>query len=211
MKLILLGPPGAGKGTQAVVLADRFSVPTISTGAMIRSEIKAQTPLGIAAKELIEAGKLVSDDVIIKMLGERLKDNDCRNGFILDGVPRTIVQAEEIAKITAIDAVVDIDVPDEVIIERLSGRRECGDCKLTYHIKYNPPIAEGKCDKCGRELIMRADDSPETIKSRLEVYHSLTEPLKEYYKSKGLLKSFDGTKDIHEISADIISALEVIA
>ena len=211
MRLILLGPPGAGKGTQATVLAEHFGIPTISTGAMIRAEIKAETPLGLAAKQLIEEGQLVSDDVIIKMLSERLKEDDCRNGFILDGVPRTIAQAEEIDKFTAIDRVVDIDVADEVIVERLSGRRECGDCKLTYHTKYNPPRTEGKCDNCGKDLTMRADDSPETIKNRLAVYHQQTEPLKEYYNAKGLVSVFDGTKDIDEISADIIKALEVIA
>lgn len=211
MKLILLGAPGAGKGTQATVLAKHFDIPTISTGAMIRAEISAKSPLGLAAESLIKEGKLISDDVIIKMLGERLKEDNCKNGFILDGVPRTIAQAEEIDRIVKIDAVVDIEVSDEVIIERLGGRRECSGCGATYHLKYNPPRVGNKCDKCGKELTMRADDSPETIKNRLEVYHSQTEPLKEYYKAKNLLSAFDGTKAIDEISKDIISALEVIA
>lgn len=211
MKLILLGAPGAGKGTQASVLAGHFGIPTISTGAMIRAEIKAESPLGLAAKNLIREGKLVSDDVIIKMLGERLKDDDCKNGFILDGVPRTIAQAEEIDKITEISAVVDIEVSDEEIVERLSGRRECSGCGMTYHTKYNPPKVANKCDKCGGELTMRADDSPETVQNRLKVYHAQTEPLKDYYKAKKLLVAFDGSQDIEKISQDIIKALEVIA
>lgn len=211
MKLIFLGPPGAGKGTQATVIAEHFNIPTISTGAMIREEIKAETSLGLAAKQLIKEGKLISDDVIIKMLDERLKSNDCLKGFILDGVPRTIPQAEMIDKITKIDKVIDINVADEVIVKRLGGRRECGDCKLIYNIKYNPPKAPGKCDNCGKELSMRDDDRPETIKNRLAVYHEQTEPLKEYYNAKGILSVFDGTKDIDEISAEIIKALEVIA
>ncbi|MBQ7717954.1 MAG: adenylate kinase [Clostridia bacterium] len=211
MKLIFLGPPGAGKGTQAAVIAEHFNIPTISTGAMIREEINAETPLGLAAKQLINEGKLISDDVIMKMLEERLKYKDCQNGFILDGVPRTIPQAEMIDAITKIDKVIEISVADEVIVERLSGRRECADCKLTYNIKSNPPKIEGKCDKCGKELSIRDDDRPETIKNRLAVYHKQTEPLKDFYKDKGILSVFDGTNDIDKISADIIKALEVIA
>ncbi len=209
MKMILLGPPGAGKGTQAEVLSKHFCIPTISTGAMIRNEIRNETELGLAAKKLIEEGQLVSDEVILNMLRVRIEADDCKNGFILDGVPRTINQAEAIKTFAKIDAALSIEVPDEVIIGRLGGRRECSGCGATYHVENKPTKTEGICDKCGRELLIRPDDMPETIKKRLDVYHEQTEPLKEFYKNEGLLRSVDGTKSISDITADMIKAAEV--
>jgi len=209
MKMILLGPPGAGKGTQAEVLSAHFDIPTISTGAMIRKEIKNETELGLAAKKLIEEGQLVSDEVILNMLKVRISEDDCKNGFILDGVPRTIAQAEAIKTFAQIDAALSIEVPDEVIIERLGGRRECSTCGATYHVTNKPTKVEGICDKCGKELSIRPDDMPETIKKRLDVYHAQTEPLKQFYSEEGLLRSVDGQKSISEITADMIKAAEV--
>lgn len=207
MKIVLLGPPGAGKGTQAKVLSNHYGIPTISTGAMIRAEILAGSKLGIAAKKLMEEGLLVSDEVILEMLSIRLQADDCARGFILDGVPRTIAQAEEIETFASPDAAVNIEVSDDVIIKRLGGRRECTTCGLTYHVVNIPPKVEGICDKCGKPLTVRADDMPETIRKRLEVYHDQTEPLINFYKEKGKLFSFDGTKAIEETTAEIISAL----
>ena len=209
MKMILLGPPGAGKGTQSEVLSKHFDIPTISTGAMIRNEIRNETELGKAAKKLIEEGQLVSDEVILNMLRVRIEEDDCKNGFILDGVPRTIAQAEAIKTFAKIDAALSIEVPDEVIIGRLGGRRECSGCGATYHVENKPTKVEGICDKCGKELLIRPDDMPETIKKRLDVYHEQTEPLKEFYKNEGLLRSVDGTKSISDITADMIKAAEV--
>lgn len=209
MKIILLGPPGAGKGTQAEVLSKHFDIPTISTGAMIRAEIRANTKLGIAAKKLIEEGLLVSDEVILNMLRERLKADDCKNGFILDGVPRTIAQAEEIATFVNLDAVVNIEVLDDFIVERLSGRRECSGCGMTYHIINKPSSDPDVCDICGEKLVIRPDDMPETIQKRLKVYHDQTEPLKNFYNKTDQLISFDGTKAIDELTAEILEALEV--
>ena len=209
MKMILLGPPGAGKGTQAEFLSKHFDIPTISTGAMIRNEIRNETELGKEAKKLIEEGQLVSDEVILNMLRVRIGEDDCKKGFILDGVPRTIAQAEAIKTFAEIDMALSIEVPDEVIIGRLGGRRECGGCGTTYHVTNKPTKVEGICDKCGKELLIRPDDMPETIKKRLEVYHAQTEPLKQFYKEEGLLLSVDGTKDIDEITSDIIKTAEV--
>ena len=209
MNMILLGPPGAGKGTQAEFLSKHYDIPTISTGAMIRNEIRNETELGKAAKALIEDGQLVSDDVILNMLKVRISEDDCKKGFILDGVPRTIAQAEAIKTFAKIDAALSIEVPDEVIIGRLGGRRECSGCGATYHVVNKPTAKEGICDKCGKELTIRPDDMPETIKKRLDVYHAQTEPLKEFYKNEGLLRSVDGEKSIDEITSDMIKAAEV--
>lgn len=211
MKIILLGPPGAGKGTQAEVLSKHFDIPTISTGAMIRAELSAGSELGLTVKKLIEQGLLVSDEVILNMLKIRLKAEDCKYGFILDGVPRTIAQAEEIATFVNLDAVVNIEVSDDIIVDRLSGRRVCGKCGATYHIITIPSKEKDICDKCKEKLTMRPDDMPETIKRRLEVYHDQTEPLKNFYNKTGLLISFDGTRPITETTAEIIAALEVNA
>ncbi len=209
MKIILLGPPGAGKGTQAGVLSKHFDIPTISTGAMIRAEIRANTKRGIAAKKLIEEGLLVSDEAILDMLRERLDSEDCKNGFILDGVPRTIAQAEEIATFVNLNAVINIEALDNFIVERLGGRRECSGCGMTYHIVNKPTVEPDVCDICGEKLVIRPDDMPETIKKRLKVYHEQTEPLKNFYNKTGQLISFDGTKAIDDLAAEIIQALEV--
>lgn len=210
MKMILLGPPGAGKGTQAEALSEHYGIPTISTGAMIRAEIRAGSPLGLAAKKVIDEGQLISDDIILGMLRERIKDDDCKNGFILDGVPRTIAQAEAIKGFADIDAAVSIEVADEVIVQRLGGRRECPKCGATYHTMFNPAKEEDVCDKCGADLTVRPDDMPETIRKRLKVYHEQTEPLKTFYKNEGLLAAVDGTGSISGITEGIIKAAEEI-
>lgn len=210
MKMILLGPPGAGKGTQAEVLSEHYGIPTISTGAMIRAEIRAESPLGLAAKKVIDEGQLISDDIILSMLQERIKADDCKNGFILDGVPRTIAQAEAIKGFADIDAAVSIEVADEIIEQRLGGRRECPKCGATYHTIFNPAKEEDICDKCGAALTVRPDDMPETIRKRLKVYHEQTEPLKAFYENEGLLAKVDGTGSISEITEGIIKAAEEI-
>ena len=209
--MILLGPPGAGKGTQAEVLSKHFDIPTISTGAMIRAEIRAESPLGLSAKKLIEEGQLLGDEVILGMLKERLNAPDCKNGFILDGVPRTIAQAEAIKGFSDIDCAVSIELPDDVIVERLSGRRECAGCGATFHMSFNPSAKGEICDKCGAKLTQRADDMPDTIRKRLDVYHKQTEPLINFYKKEGLLRSIDGSNGISKITEDIIKAVEVTA
>lgn len=210
MKMILLGPPGAGKGTQAEVLSQHYGIPTISTGAMIRAEIRAESPLGLAAKKVIDEGQLISDDIILSMLQERIKADDCKNGFILDGVPRTIAQAEAIKGFADIDAAVSIEVADEIIEQRLGGRRECPKCGATYHTIFNPAKEADICDKCGAALTVRPDDMPETIRKRLKVYHEQTEPLKAFYENEGLLAKVDGTGSISEITEGIIKAAEEI-
>ena len=210
MKMILLGPPGAGKGTQAEVLSEHYGIPTISTGAMIRAEIRAESPLGLAAKKVIDEGQLISDDIILSMLQERIKADDCKNGFILDGVPRTIAQAEAIKGFADIDAAVSIEVADEIIEQRLGGRRECPKCGATYHTIFNPTKEVDICDKCGAALTVRPDDMPETIRKRLKVYHEQTEPLKAFYENEGLLAKVDGTGSISEITEGIIKAAEEI-
>lgn len=210
MNLIMLGAPGAGKGTQAQILNDRYSIPTISTGAIIRSAIKNETPTGKKAKSYIEKGELVPDEVVIGIIKERLSEPDCKEGFILDGFPRTIPQAKALYDLgIKIDKVIDIEVKDDVIIKRLSGRRECPKCSATYHIENNPSKSGDKCKKCGEALIIRADDTPETIKSRLSVYHSQTEPLVEFYKEKGNLVMIDGESEIDSITEAIIKALSL--
>ena len=209
MKLILLGAPGAGKGTQAEILCEKYDIPTVSTGAIIRESINSGSELGNKVKAIIEKGQLVSDDIVIEIIKERLSKDDCKNGFILDGFPRTIAQAEALDTLGVnIDSVVSIEVDDESIIERLSGRRECSSCRATYHVTNIPSTKGDLCDKCGAKLIMRKDDEPETIANRLKVYHAETEVLKSFYDAKGLLKKFDGAQDISKITEDIVKALE---
>ena len=209
MKLILLGAPGAGKGTQAEVISEKYNIPTISTGNIIRAALKNGTEMGLKAKSFIEAGKLVPDDVVIGIIKERLANEDCNNGFILDGFPRTIPQAEALDNMgIIIDKVVDIDVPDENIVNRMSGRRVCKACGSSYHIENKKPRVEGVCDACGGELQIRKDDAPETVLDRLNVYHEQTEPLKDYYAKCGKLRSVEGTAPITEITAAILKVLE---
>ena len=209
MNLILLGAPGAGKGTQAEILCDRLNIPTISTGNMIREAMKSGTEMGLKAKEYAENGKLVPDEVVIGIVDERLRMDDCRNGFILDGFPRTIPQAEALDRMgIIIDRVVDINVPDEVITRRVSGRRACLDCGSTYHIETKKPQVEGICDRCGSTLVQRKDDLPETVLERLHVYHAQTEPLRDYYAAAGKLLVVDGQQGIQEIAEQTLTLLK---
>ena len=208
MRLILLGAPGAGKGTQAEILSRELGIPTISTGNILRAAIREGTAVGLKAKALIEAGILVSDDVILGIVQERLAREDCANGYILDGVPRTIPQAEGLEALgIGIDAALSIEIADETIIERMSGRRTCRNCSQTFHIRYNPPKVEGVCDFCGGELTIRKDDAPETVKARLETYHRETEPLKAFYEERGKLLRVDNQPSIEETTAAIRRAL----
>ena len=209
MKLILLGAPGAGKGTQAEILCERLNIPTISTGNMIREAMKSGTEMGLKAKEYAENGKLVPDEVVIGIVDERLRQDDCKNGFILDGFPRTIPQAEALDRMgIIIDRVVDINVPDEVITRRVSGRRACLDCGSTYHIETKKPQVEGICDRCGSTLVQRKDDLPETVLERLHVYHAQTEPLRDYYAAAGKLLVVDGQQGIQEIAEQTLELLK---
>ena len=208
MKLILLGAPGAGKGTQAEILSKELNIPTISTGNILRAAIKEGTPTGLKAKSYMDAGQLVPDAVIIGIITERVAREDCKNGYILDGVPRTIAQAEamEQAGIT-FDDVISIEISDEAIMERMSGRRVCEHCGASYHLVAVPPQVAGVCDKCGGKLIQRHDDEPETVKARLEVYHRETEPLKDFYAQRGLLKPVENQPTVEETSQAILRAL----
>ena len=209
MKLILLGAPGAGKGTQAEIICEKLNIPTISTGAILRAAMKEGTEMGLKAKSFIEAGALVPDEVIIGIVNDRLAEDDCKNGFILDGVPRTIAQAEAIdAMGIKIDMALNIVVKDETIIERVSGRRVCS-CGASYHIKYKPSEVEGVCDKCGQPLTIRKDDDPQTVLDRLTTYHELTEPLKDFYREKGILVEIGGEGSVDETTALVLKALEV--
>ena len=208
MKLILLGAPGAGKGTQAEILCKELEIPTISTGNMLRAAIKNGTPTGKLAESFMKEGKLVPDEVIIGIINERVAEADCANGYILDGVPRTIAQAEAMeAAGIVFDDVVSIEISDEVIMNRMSGRRVCDHCGASYHLVAVPPKTEGVCDKCGGKLIQRHDDEPETVKARLEVYHKETEPLKDFYAQRGLLKSVENQPTVEETSQAILRAL----
>ena len=210
MRLILLGAPGAGKGTQAEILSRELGIPTISTGNILRAAMKAGTPVGIQAKSYVEAGKLVPDDVIIGIIQERLAQEDCKQGYILDGVPRTIPQAETMEAMgVQIDCALSIEVEDQVIVDRMAGRRTCKDCSQTFHIVNNPPKTEGFCDFCGGELTIRKDDAPETVKSRLEVYHRDTEPLKEFYARRGKLKTVENQRSIEATTKEIRKALGI--
>ena len=208
MKMILLGAPGAGKGTQAEILNKELEIPTISTGNILRAAVKNGTPTGLKAKEYMDAGKLVPDEVIIGVITERLQEEDCAKGYILDGVPRTIAQAEALEKAgIAFDAVVSIEISDEEIMERMGGRRVCEACGSSYHVVAVPPKQEGICDACGGKLVQRKDDAPETVKARLQVYHNETEPLKNFYESRGLLKSVDNLPSVVDMSKAILKAL----
>ena len=209
MKLIFLGAPGAGKGTQAEIIAEKLSIPTVSTGNIIREALANGTEMGLKAKAFIEAGKLVPDDVVIGIIRERLAKEDCAGGFILDGFPRTIPQAEALDKMgIIIDKVVEIDVSDETVVNRMSGRRVCSACGASYHIQNKPSKVEGICDACGGALSIRKDDAPETVLDRLKIYHEQTEPLKDYYAKSGKLRSVNGVADIADITASILKALE---
>lgn len=209
MNLILLGAPGAGKGTQAEKICAKYSIPAVSTGNIIREALKNGTDMGLKAKSYIDAGKLVPDDVVIGIVKERLSEDDCKNGFILDGFPRTIPQAEALDKMgVRIDKVVDIEVPDEKIAARLSGRRVCLKCGATYHLEFKKPAKEGVCDVCGDELVQRKDDNPETVLDRLSVYHEQTEPLKDYYAKTGKLVIVEGQENVEDTTALVFKSLE---
>ena len=210
MKLILLGAPGAGKGTQAEIISKKLNIPTISTGNILRAAVKNGTPVGLKAKAYMDAGKLVPDEVIIGVIHERLAEADCQNGYILDGVPRTIAQAEALEKAGIVfDDVISLEVDDGEIESRMTGRRTCPSCGATYHVKANPPKIEGVCDECGGLLEQRKDDRPETVKHRLEVYHAETEPLKGFYEARGALKSVPNAGSIEATNAAVMAALEM--
>ena len=212
MKIIMLGAPGAGKGTQAKQIAAKYSIPHISTGDIFRANIKNGTELGMEAKKYMDQGQLVPDELTVKILLDRVAQDDCKNGYVLDGFPRTIPQAEVLDKALtelgdAIDFAIDVNVPDENIVKRMSGRRACLSCGATYHLVHIPPKQEGVCDKCGQSLVLRDDDKPETVKNRLQVYHEQTQPLIDFYTEKGVLKSVDGTRDMQEVFDAIVSIL----
>ena len=210
MKLILLGPPGAGKGTQAELLSKKLGIPTISTGNILRAAVKNGTPIGLKAKEYMDAGKLVPDEVIIGVISERLQEADCQKGFILDGVPRTIPQAEALEKAGVLfDAVVSLEVSDQEIVDRMSARRVCASCGQPYHLVSVPPKKEGICDKCGGALEARADDKPEVVLDRLKLYHQETAPLKDFYAERKLLKGVSNRPSVDEITAAILEALGI--
>ena len=212
MKIIMLGAPGAGKGTQAKMIADKYGVPHISTGDIFRANIKNGTELGMEAKKYMDQGLLVPDELTVRILLDRVAQDDCKNGYVLDGFPRTIPQAEvldsELTKLgDHIDYAINVDVPDENIVKRMSGRRACLTCGATYHIEHVPPKKEGICDVCGCELVLRDDDKPETVKNRLNVYHEQTQPLIDFYTEKGVLKTVDGTVPMEEVFAAITAIL----
>lgn len=212
MKIIMLGAPGAGKGTQAKMIADKYGVPHISTGDIFRANIKNGTELGMEAKKYMDQGLLVPDELTVRILLDRVAQDDCKNGYVLDGFPRTIPQVEvldsELTKLgDHIDYAINVDVPDENIVKRMSGRRACLTCGATYHIEHVPPKKEGICDVCGSELVLRDDDKPETVKNRLNVYHEQTQPLIDFYTEKGVLKTVDGTVPMEEVFAAITAIL----
>ncbi len=212
MKIIMLGAPGAGKGTQAKMIAEKYSVPHVSTGDIFRANIKNGTELGMEAKKYMDQGLLVPDELTVKILLDRVAQDDCKNGYVLDGFPRNIPQAEVLDKALTglgdkIDYAINVEVPDENIIRRMGGRRACLACGATYHIEHIPPKKEGICDVCGKELVLRDDDKPETVKNRLNVYHEQTQPLIDFYSKRGVLKTVDGTADMKEVFAAIVSIL----
>ena len=212
MNIIFLGAPGAGKGTQAEIVSRHYDIPAVSTGNIIRAALKDGTPMGLKAKEYIEAGALVPDEVVIGIIRDRLAEPDCANGFILDGFPRTIPQAQALdAMGVRIDRVIDIEVPDEKIAHRMSGRRVCGSCGASYHLEYKKPKAEGVCDACGAALTRRKDDAPETVLERLRVYHAETEPLKAYYAQQGKLVIVEGQENVSDTTALTLQATEAHA
>ncbi len=212
MNIVFLGPPGAGKGTQAKRITEKYGIPQISTGDMFREHLSKGTELGQKAKEYMEKGQLVPDEIVLSMVEERLKQPDCEKGFILDGFPRTVAQAEALDEMLSklgkkIDYAIAIEVPDEELVERLTGRRTCKKCGMMYHVKFKPPKVEGKCDACGGELYQRPDDNEETVRNRLKVYHESTAPLIEYYEKKGVLHRIDGGGSIDEIFERIVQVL----
>ena len=212
MKIIMLGAPGAGKGTQAKRIAEKYGIPHISTGDIFRANIKEGTELGLKAKGYMDQGLLVPDEVTIGMLLDRIHQADCKNGYVLDGFPRTSPQAESLNKALAdmgeaIDFAIDVDVPDENIVNRMGGRRACLKCGATYHVEYAAPKADGVCDSCGSDLVLRDDDKPETVQKRLSVYHDQTQPLIEYYKGQGVLRSVDGTQPMEAVFESITGIL----
>lgn len=212
MKIIMLGAPGAGKGTQAEMICEKYGLPHVSTGDIFRANIKNGTALGMEAKTYMDKGLLVPDELTVKILLDRVAKDDCKNGYVLDGFPRTIPQAEVLDEALTklgdkVDFAINVDVPDENIINRMSGRRACVTCGATYHVQFAPSQKEGICDKCGSELILRNDDKPETVKNRLDVYHKQTQPLIEYYGNKGILKEVDGTVSMNEVFNSIVSIL----
>lgn len=212
MKLIMLGAPGAGKGTQAKKIAEKYQIPHISTGDIFRANIKGQTELGMKAKSFMDQGMLVPDEITIGMLLDRIHEADCAGGYVLDGFPRTIPQAESLTKAlaemgTGIDYAINVDVPDDNIVSRMSGRRACLNCGATYHVAFNPPKTENVCNTCGQSLVLRDDDKPETVKKRLDVYHQQTQTLIDYYKKAGVLKEVDGTQNMEDVFQSIIKVL----
>ena len=212
MKIIMLGAPGAGKGTQAKKRAAKYSIPHVSTGDIFRANIKNGTELGNKAKTYMDQGLLVPDELDVDLVVDRVQQDDCKNGYVLDGFPRTIPQAEALDKALAefgdkIDYAIDVNVPDEIIVKRMGGRRACVGCGATYHVQFNPTKVEGKCDVCGESLILRDDDKPETVKKRLDVYHEQTQPLIDYYKKAGALREVDGTVDMEDVFQAIVKVL----
>ena len=208
MKIVMLGAPGAGKGTQAKMIAEEYGIPHVSTGDIFRANIKNGTQLGMEAKQYMDKGLLVPDELTVKILLDRVAQDDCKNGYVLDGFPRTIPQAEVLDKALVelgdgIDYAINVDVPDSHIVKRMGGRRACLSCGATYHIEHIPPKTEGICDTCGQELVLRDDDKPETVQNRLNVYHEQTQPLIDFYQAKGVLKTVDGTRDMKEVFAAI--------
>ena len=213
MKIIMLGAPGAGKGTQAKQISSKYDIPHISTGDIFRANIKNGTELGKKAKEYMDKGALVPDELTCDLVMDRIKQDDCKNGFVLDGFPRTIPQAEALTAALEkigekMDFAINVDVPDENIVNRMSGRRACLECGATYHIVSIPPKKEGICDNCGSELVLRDDDKPETVQKRLDVYHEQTQPLIDYYDKQGILKTVDGTVPMEQVFADIVAILQ---
>ncbi len=213
MKIIMLGAPGAGKGTQAKKIAEKYGIPHISTGDIFRANIKNQTELGMKAKSYMDQGMLVPDELTLELIMDRFTNDDCKNGYVLDGFPRTIPQAEALTKALsdkqdAVDYAINVNVPDEAIVSRMSGRRACLACGGTYHIKFNPTKVEGICDACGGELVLRNDDKPETVQKRLDVYHEQTQPLIDYYQTQNILKEVDGTLPLEDVFQAIIAILE---
>ena len=212
MRIIMLGAPGAGKGTQAKKIAEKYNIPHISTGDIFRAKINNGTELGVKAKSYMDQGLLVPDELVVDLVADRIQQDDAKAGYVLDGFPRTIPQAESLDAALAkmgekIDYAIDVEVPDENIINRMSGRRACVKCGATYHLQYAKPKADGVCDVCGEQLILRDDDKPETVQKRLGVYHQQTQPLIDYYENQNVLKEVDGTKDMEEVFADIVSIL----
>lgn len=210
MKLVIFGPPSAGKGTQAQKLSERYGIPQIATGDLLREHVAKRTPIGVKVKEILDAGKLGPDDLIVQMIKERVSQPDCRNGYLLDGFPRTMNQAKELEKMTDINLVLNIVVDPEVLVERAVGRRICPKCAAVYHVKFNPPRRPGVCDKCGTPLIQRDDDKEETVRKRLKVYQEQTAPLIEHYRAKGKLVDIDGSKGIEGVFDQLVKAVDKV-